>query len=155
MDHVSWSLGFFFQKPPLGSRPNTKPGDLIFYHVWRPAWIEAHWNSIWLRACDHTTWFWRCVGTAFGHFLLGSHNFMVTALGLCVKWPSVLESIVFPPTFEWELIVCMSLPTTSIYQHYWFWEERKNPTFCSYNYHHTLNILQRTSQHSNIRHMGL
>ena len=22
---------------------------------------------------------------AFGHFLLGSHNFMVTALGLCVK----------------------------------------------------------------------
>jgi hypothetical protein len=30
-----------------------------------------------------------CVGTmAFGHFLLGSHNFMVTALGSCVKWPS-------------------------------------------------------------------
>ena len=26
------------------------------------------------RVCDHTTWFWRCVGTAFGHFLLGSHN---------------------------------------------------------------------------------
>jgi hypothetical protein len=24
---------------------------------------------------------------AFGHFLLGSHNFMVTALGSCVKWP--------------------------------------------------------------------
>ena len=23
---------------------------------------------------------------AFGHFLLGSHNCMVTALGLCVKW---------------------------------------------------------------------
>jgi hypothetical protein len=28
-----------------------------------------------------------CVGTmAFGHFLLGSRNFMVTALGSCVKW---------------------------------------------------------------------
>ena len=26
-------------------------------------------------------------GTAVGHFLLGSHNFMVTALGLCAKWP--------------------------------------------------------------------
>ena len=26
---------------------------------------------------------------AFGHFLLGSHNFMVTALGSCVKWLSV------------------------------------------------------------------
>ena len=35
----------------------------------------------------HTTWFWRCLGTAFGYFLLGSHNFMVTALGPCAKWP--------------------------------------------------------------------
>lgn len=25
---------------------------------------------------------WKCLGTAFGHFSLGSHNFMVTALGL-------------------------------------------------------------------------
>ena len=33
------------------------------------------------------------VGMAFGHFLLGSHNCMVTALGSCVKWPLV----------EWEL----------------------------------------------------
>jgi hypothetical protein len=24
---------------------------------------------------------------AFGHFLLGSRNFMVRALGSCVKWP--------------------------------------------------------------------
>jgi hypothetical protein len=43
--------------------------------------------TLYLRTCDHTIWFWRCVGTAFGHFLLGSHNFMVTALGSCVKWP--------------------------------------------------------------------
>jgi hypothetical protein len=35
----------------------------------------------------YTRWFWKCVGTAFGHFLLGSNNFMVTALGSCVKWP--------------------------------------------------------------------
>ena len=26
---------------------------------------------------------------AFEHFLLGSHNYMVTALGSCVKWPSL------------------------------------------------------------------
>jgi hypothetical protein len=26
---------------------------------------------------------------AFGHFLLGSHYFMVTALGSCVKWPFI------------------------------------------------------------------
>ena len=24
-----------------------------FYHVWGPAWIEIHWNSIWLRAQSH------------------------------------------------------------------------------------------------------
>ena len=27
------------------------------------------------RVRDHTAWLWRCVGTAFGHFLLGSLNF--------------------------------------------------------------------------------
>ena len=95
-----------FQKPPLGGRPNTKPlGDhgspnvhncwfTLFYHVWGPAWIDFHQNSIWLRAQsyttshytwgsvhDHTRWFWKCLGTAFGHFLLGSHNFMVMAPG--------------------------------------------------------------------------
>ena len=29
---------------------------------------------------------------AFGHFLLGSHNFMATTLGSCVKWPSTKGS---------------------------------------------------------------
>ena len=38
------------------------------------------------RVCDHTTWLWRCLGTAFELFPLDSHNFMVMALGLCVKW---------------------------------------------------------------------
>ena len=42
-----------------------------------------------LRIRNHTAWFSRCVGTTFGHFLLGSHNFMVRALGSCVKWPSL------------------------------------------------------------------
>ena len=40
-----------------------------------------------LRIRDHTMRFWKCLGTAFGHFLLGSHNPMVMALGSCVKWP--------------------------------------------------------------------
>ena len=76
----------YIQKPLFGGRPNTKPGDhntlnahnrwfILLYHVWRRAWIEIHWNSIWLRARshmishhtwgvrDHTTWFWRCVET--------------------------------------------------------------------------------------------
>ena len=82
----------YFQKPSLGCKPNTKPGDhgtpnahncwfILFDHVWGPVWREIAWNGIWLRVRDHTTWFWRCVGTAFGHFLVGSHNFVVTARG--------------------------------------------------------------------------
>jgi hypothetical protein len=104
VDYVSWPLGLF-QNPPLGGRPNTKLEDhgnlntqnrwfVPLYHMWGPTWIKLHWNSIWLRAWSHydftlhlrvhdqTTWFWRCVGMAFGHFLLGCHNLMVTALSL-------------------------------------------------------------------------
>jgi hypothetical protein len=105
---VTWTI---FQKPPLGGRSNIKPRDygisnvhnrwfILFCHLWRSTWIEIYWNSDWLSAMAHmtshytwgsagtTAWFWRCVGTAFGHFLLGSHNFMVVmALGSCVKWP--------------------------------------------------------------------
>ena len=44
--------------------------------------------TIHLRVHDHTTWFWRCHGTTFGHFLLSSHNFMVMAPRSCVQWPS-------------------------------------------------------------------
>ena len=29
-------------------------------------------------------------GTVVGHFLLGSHTFMVTALGSCVNWPLII-----------------------------------------------------------------
>ena len=95
----------YIQKPPLEFRPNTKPlGDhgtpnahncrfILFCDAWGHTWIEVHWNCIWLRAPlhmaftlhlrvhNHTTWFWRCLGTAFGHFLLGSPNFMVMAHG--------------------------------------------------------------------------
>ena len=53
-------------KPPHGGKPITKPGDhgtptahnrwfILFYHVWGPAWIEIHWNSIWSRARSHMT----------------------------------------------------------------------------------------------------
>ena len=65
MDHVSWSLDYF-QKSPLGGRPNTKPGDhgtlnshnrlfILFYHAWGHAWIKFYWNNIWLRAWSHMT----------------------------------------------------------------------------------------------------
>jgi hypothetical protein len=117
----------YFQKPPLGGRPNTKPGDhgtptaknhwlILFHHAWGPAWIEIHWNSIWLWARSHMAShytrgsvtalhdFGECVGTAFGHFLLGSHNLTFTALGSCVKWPqliSILSVLPFPSLMPW------------------------------------------------------
>ena len=66
----------FFQKPPLGGRPNTKPADhgtpnahnrwfILFHHVWGPAWIEIHWTNIWWRARPHMTshYTWGCVTT--------------------------------------------------------------------------------------------
>ena len=44
-----------------------------------------------LRARYHTTWYWRWLGTAFGHFHLGSHNLMVTALGLVCEVAMLLN----------------------------------------------------------------
>ena len=103
-------LESFSKNHLLEVRPNTKLGDhgtfdahscwfLLFYQVWGPAWIEIHWNSSWLRARSHMTshYTWASVttlhdfggglGTAFGHFILGSQHFMVTALGSCVSGP--------------------------------------------------------------------
>ena len=40
----------------------------------------------------------------FGHFLLGSQNFMVTALGSCVKWPLAairkLDAYTYEPVYS-------------------------------------------------------
>ena len=69
MDHVLYHLDYF-QKPLLGGRLDTKSEDhgtlnvhnrwffFLFYHVWGHAWIEIHWNNVWLRAGHiwlHTT----------------------------------------------------------------------------------------------------
>jgi len=111
MDHVLWSLGLF-QKPPLGGRPNTKPGEygtINAHNHWCTPMLScvmtrmsrisskshlvegpvmyAFTLTYHLKVRDHTMCFRRCLGTAFAHFLLGSHNFMVTSFGSCVKWP--------------------------------------------------------------------
>ena len=104
---VAW---FVLETTSWCSRHNTNLEDhgtpnthnrwfILFYHVWGPAWIEIHSNSIWLRVRSHMTshYTWGPVTTLhdFGGVLgwpstlsLGSHDFMVTALGSCVKWPS-------------------------------------------------------------------
>ena len=67
----------YFQKSPLGGRPNSKPGYhgtpeadirwfILFYHAWGPAWIEIieitfgwGYGHIWL----HNYLTWRSVST--------------------------------------------------------------------------------------------
>jgi hypothetical protein len=66
----------YFQKPLLGGRPDTKPGDHalqtlttinLLYFIMRetPAWKGIHWNSIWLRDQSHMTSYytWKFVTT--------------------------------------------------------------------------------------------
>jgi hypothetical protein len=109
----------YFQKPPLGGRLITKPWHhgtpnahnywfILFYHVRGPAWIDIHWNSIWLRTrsrmTSHYTWgsvttlhdLGGVLGRPLDTFLLGSHNFMVTALGSRAKWP-LARGLFTPP----------------------------------------------------------
>ena len=99
-------LDDYFQKPPLEGGLNTKSGDhgnpkshiywfiIIFIMCEDLAWIDFHWNSIWLRAWSHMTphYNWGLVTTLhdFGSVLgqpLDTHSFMVITLGLCVNWP--------------------------------------------------------------------
>ena len=90
----------YFQKPPLGGRSNMRLGDhgtpnahncwfILFYHVWGPARIDIHWNSIWLRAQSHMT----------SHYTWGSlitlHDF-----GGVLGWPL--------DTFFWALKISWS-----------------------------------------------
>ena len=102
---VTWTITW---KLPHGGRPHTTPGEprspnahkcwliILIYHVWGPAWIEIHGNIIRLRARSHMTshcaWGSLTRLHDFGGELgrpLDSHNFMVTALGSCMKWPAV------------------------------------------------------------------
>ena len=115
MDHVSWSLGL---KPSLGGRPNTKLRDygtptllttvVLFYflmcedpHEWKYVEIAFGWGlgHIWLRTMLEGPWphyvilevcwddgLWTLI-----FFWALTINFMVTALGSCVKWPFVVQ----------------------------------------------------------------
>ena len=94
---VTWII--FKTTSGLGGRPNTKPGDhctpnarMIYSNSscvrtnrnrnsfeiafgWRPKaqlHMTSHNFTLHVRVREHTTWFWRCLGKAFGHFLLGS-----------------------------------------------------------------------------------
>ena len=109
----------YFPKPPLGGRPNTKPGDhgtpnahnrwfILFYHVWGPAWIEIHWNSIWLRARSHMTshYTWGPVTTLhdFGGVLGWPLDTFFWALA--ISWSRLLACVWSGPRVaSWNLLI--------------------------------------------------
>jgi hypothetical protein len=77
-------------------------------------------SQLHLRVCDHIIDdFGGCLGTTFGHFLLGSHNHMVTALGSCVEVALIpafdvflegvlgrpLDTFFWAPTISWSQLL--------------------------------------------------
>ena len=91
MDLFSWSLGLFSQNHLLEiglpqNRETMALRNLITLNLLYcimcedSTWIEIHWKwhlvegrvkydfTPHLRAHDHITWFWKCLGMAFGHF---------------------------------------------------------------------------------------
>jgi hypothetical protein len=96
----------YFQESPLAGRPNTKLGDhgtlnahncwfILLYHVRGPAWIEIHWNSIWLRTRSHMTLHctWGSVTTLhdFGDVLIRPLDTFFWAL--TISWSRLLACV--------------------------------------------------------------
>jgi hypothetical protein len=126
---VTWTIfknhllegGLIQNRDTIYGFPNAHNRWLIlFYHVWGSTCMNRnHWNSIWLRARSHMTsqYTWRSMTTLhdFGGvlgwpldtFLLGSHNFMVMALGSCVKWP-------WDHLFTWAIAILIHFYTHTI-----------------------------------------
>jgi hypothetical protein len=101
-DHVD-----YFQKPPLGGKPNTKPRDhgtlnahnrsfILFLSCVRTRMsrnslkqhlvedLVAYDLTLHLRVRDHITWFRRCIRTAFGHLFFWT---------LTISWSRLLARL--------------------------------------------------------------
>jgi hypothetical protein len=92
--------------------------------------LVAYDFTLHLRVRDHIAWCWRWVGMAFRHFLLGSHNFMVTALG---SWGSVATlhnvggELGWPlDTFFWAITISWS----RLLAHVWSGPSTHTPFVC-------------------------
>ena len=97
----------FFQEPSLGGRFDTKPRDhgtpnahnrlfILFYHLWELAWIDIHWNNIWLRARSHMA----------SHYTWGSMTTLVHDVGGVLGWP--LDTFFWVLTISWlQLLACV------------------------------------------------
>jgi hypothetical protein len=121
LHHIKWIMFHgrldYFRKPRHGGRPRTKPGDhgtpnahsrwfILFYYMWRPAWIDSHWNNIWLRSRSHMTlhYTWESVTTYMILKVCWDNGLWTLSFGLsqfswsrllgsCVKWPCWHDAI--------------------------------------------------------------
>ena len=132
----------YFQTPPLGGRPTTKPGDhgipnahnrwfILFYHVWGPTWIDIGWNSIWWRARSPMTsqYTWGFVTTLHDFGSVFGWPLDTFSWALTILWSQVLALVWSDPKGRFTLwprkldqgivralIGCWSCPmTTSVY----------------------------------------
>ena len=81
--HGSWLLSV---KWPLVWLQQNRAKSMASkkYHIWLHTTLEGPWPRT-------TTWLWRCIGTAFRYYLLGSHNFHGHGSWLSsMKWPLVV-----------------------------------------------------------------
>ena len=96
-------------KTPLGGRPSTKLGDhgtqnaynhlfYAIYHVWRPVWIEIHWNSIWLRAPSHmaSNYTWGYVTTLHDFGGMMGWPYDTSFWAITISWSRLLHREVIP-----------------------------------------------------------
>ena len=89
-------VGLTQNQETMALRTLTTVDLFYFYHVWRPAWIETHWNSIWFRAWAHMT----------SHFTWESVTTLHDFEGV-LGWPL--------DTFFWAL----TIPLSRLLTHVW------------------------------------
>jgi hypothetical protein len=95
----------YFQKPPLGGRLNIELGDhgtlnahnccyFLFIICEDPAWLEIHWNNIWLRP-GHT-WLHTTREDTWPHYMILEvcwDGLWTLSFGLSTTWSRLLGRV--------------------------------------------------------------
>ena len=107
-----------FQKPPLGGRPTTKPGDhgtpnahhrrcILIYYVWRPIRITIQQNSMRSRARSHATshYTWGPMTTQCGFGGVLGHPLDTFNWALTISWSWLLACMWSGLESAWSVMV--------------------------------------------------
>jgi hypothetical protein len=103
-------VGLTQNRETMALRMLTTIDFSLFYHVWGPAWIEIHWNSIWLRTRSHMNshYTWGSV-TTLHHFrsVLGQ-PLDTFSWALTTSWSRLLAHVWIDPNWN-------PVPTIGVY----------------------------------------